>query len=165
MRRSIYQREDRGRLDVKMTPMIDVVFLLLVFFVATASFQAIEQILPTSVTFFGTGAEAAPVDPEKADLGELVIEVLWRNGKAVWRISGVEYGDLEEVRHKLVAAVRIQPDIPVILDVESAVPMEDVIDVYDLCRSVSLAKVQFAVAASTAPAAASGSALRGAGVE
>ena len=162
MRRSIYQREDRGRLDVKMTPMIDVVFLLLVFFVATASFQAIEQILPTSVTVFGTGAEAAPVDPEKADLGELVIEVLWRDGKAVWRISGVEYGDLEEVRRKLVAAVRIQPDIPVILDVESAVPMEDVIDVYDLCRSVSLAKVQFAVAA---PGTASGSALRGAGVQ
>jgi biopolymer transport protein ExbD len=161
MRRSIYQREDRGRLDVKMTPMIDVVFLLLVFFVATASFQGVEQILPTSVTIFGTGAEAAPVDPQKADLGELVIEVLWRDGKAARRINGVEYQSLDQVRRVLVDTVRIQPDIPVILDVEDAVPMQDVIDVYDLCRSVSLAQVQFAVAASTAPGTAPGGASSG----
>jgi len=149
MRRSIYQRGERGRLDVTMTPMIDVVFLLLVFFVATASFQAVEQMLPTSVTRFGAGAEAAQVDPQTADMGKLVIEVLWRDGRSVWQINGVVYQSLDEVRRVLVATVRIQPDIPVILDVEGAVPMEDVIDVYDLCRSVSLAKVQFAVGAAT----------------
>jgi biopolymer transport protein ExbD len=150
MRRSIYQRGDRDRLDVKMTPMIDVVFLLLVFFVATASFQAVEQMLPTSVTRFGTGAEAAPVDPDVVDLGKLVIEVLRRDGRTVWQINGVVHASLDAVRRVLVATVRIQPDIPVILDVDGPVPMEDVIDVYDLCRSVSLAKVQFAVGAETA---------------
>ena len=34
-------------IDKAMTPMIDVVFLLLVFFVWTASFQIIEHVLPS----------------------------------------------------------------------------------------------------------------------
>ncbi len=41
----------RNRADVElaMTPMIDVVFLLLVFFLATASFEKIEQSMPTAI--------------------------------------------------------------------------------------------------------------------
>ncbi|MEA1952290.1 MAG: biopolymer transporter ExbD, partial [Planctomycetota bacterium] len=46
MRRPSYHREGRERLDVKMTPMIDVIFLLLIFFVCTASFQMLEEVLP-----------------------------------------------------------------------------------------------------------------------
>ena len=40
----------RGRtsLDNMMTPMIDVVFLLLIFFLTTASFQRLEKLLPSS---------------------------------------------------------------------------------------------------------------------
>ena len=40
----------RRELEIKMTPMIDVVFLLLVFFVWTASFQAVEYLLPSSLS-------------------------------------------------------------------------------------------------------------------
>ena len=50
MRRSSIYNERRGDVDVKMTPMIDVVFLLLVFFIWTASFQIVEQVLPSSVS-------------------------------------------------------------------------------------------------------------------
>ena len=34
--------------DVAMTPMIDVVFLLMIFFVCTASFEIVEEILKRS---------------------------------------------------------------------------------------------------------------------
>ena len=37
------------RQDVTMTPMIDVVFLLLIFFICTASFQIVEQTLQSGV--------------------------------------------------------------------------------------------------------------------
>ena len=37
-------------IDKAMTPMIDVVFLLLVFFVWTASFQIIEHVLPSKMS-------------------------------------------------------------------------------------------------------------------
>ena len=45
-RRSPFARRDS--LEIKMTPMIDVVFLLLIFFVWTASFQVVEYLLPRS---------------------------------------------------------------------------------------------------------------------
>ncbi|MBC8874781.1 MAG: biopolymer transporter ExbD, partial [Planctomycetes bacterium] len=50
MRRESIYTQRRSDLDVKMTPMIDVVFLLLVFFVWTASFHIVEHILPSSVS-------------------------------------------------------------------------------------------------------------------
>ncbi|MFN5850466.1 MAG: ExbD/TolR family protein, partial [Pirellulaceae bacterium] len=39
----------QGALDLMMTPMIDVVFLLLVYFIATTSFQKPENQMPTGV--------------------------------------------------------------------------------------------------------------------
>ena len=55
-------------IDSAMTPMIDVVFLLLVFFVWTASFQIIEQVMPSQLS---QAAGSDPVEnvqvPEPAD--------------------------------------------------------------------------------------------------
>ena len=50
MRRPSVFHRDQGALEIKMTPMIDVVFLLLVFFVWTASFHAVEYLLPSSLS-------------------------------------------------------------------------------------------------------------------
>ena len=57
--------DDRRQTDVAMTPMIDVVFQLLIFFICTASFQLAEELLPTSLAI--TGDAAAPsieIEPE-----------------------------------------------------------------------------------------------------
>ena len=59
-----------------------------------------------------------------------------------------QYASLGEVRTVLEAAQRVQPGLPVILNVEPAVPMHHVIDLYDLCRLVGLDRVQFAASAS-----------------
>jgi len=126
-----------------MAPMIDVIFLLLIFFVCTASFQPPEQVLPTSLSLPGS-IEDIPIEPEIVDLDKIVIKILWRDGRASWEINNRVYERLEEV-HKLLAAVaQMQGDLPVILDVDPEAPMEDVIDVYDLCRQVGLTRIQFA---------------------
>jgi len=146
MRRPTCHRDDRGRLDVKMTPMIDVIFLLLIFFVCTASFdpRQREEILPTRLSLPGTIDSDLPIDPEMLDLEEIVVKVLWRDGRARWQINNRDYGRLGEVGNVLVAVSRVQIELPVILDVEPAVPMENVIDLYDLCRKIGLKRVQFA---------------------
>ncbi len=148
MRRPPFHRDQRGRFDVKMTPMIDVIFLLLIFFVCTASFRSPEQVLPTRLSLPGVVPSDVPPDPEQLDLEEIVVEVLWRNvdgrWRAQWQINDRDYGQLEEVRAVLVSVRQLKSDLPVILDVEPDVPMEDVIDVYDLCREVGLERVQFA---------------------
>ncbi len=142
MRRPPYHRDDRGRLDVKMTPMIDVIFLLLIFFVCTASFQAAEETLPTNLSLPGTTSDV-PADREWEDLDEIVVNVLWREGRVAWEINRRELEGLAEVRAVLEAAAAVKIDLPVILDVEGDVPIEDVIDVYDVCRQIGLVKVQF----------------------
>ena len=147
MKRPTYHRDPHGRLDVKMTPMIDVIFLLLIFFVCTASFQPPEEVLPVQMP--SSGAIAAEVEiPEVADLGEIVVKVLWRRvgdeWHARWEINGRRYENLAEVETVLRAIREVKADLPVILDVEPPVPMENVIDVHDVCLKVGLEQVQFA---------------------
>ena len=48
----------------------------------------------------------------------------------------------------LIAAARIKRDAPVILHPDAAVPLGDVIDVYDLARLAGFTKVQFAASES-----------------
>jgi biopolymer transport protein ExbD len=134
---------DRGQLEVKMTPMIDVIFLLLIFFVCTASFQAPERVLPTNLSLPGT-MESVTVDPEWEDLEELVIHLIHDKGRTHWQVSQRHCGHLDEVRAVLLAASQVTGDLPVILDVDGNVPLEDVIDVYDLCRRIGLERIQFA---------------------
>ena len=144
MQRPSFRRERNEPLGAAMTPMIDVIFLLLVFFVCTASFQAVEQILPTHLTLPGAIESDAPVDPELEDLDEIVVKLLWDGLRPSWEINRRQYAGLGEVRAVLAAAHALKSDLPVILDVEPAVPMEHVIDAYDLCRHVGLQRVRFA---------------------
>ncbi len=147
MRASFRHTERRRELTLSMAPMIDVIFLLLIFFVCTASFRPPEQILLTQVSLPGAEPAEMPPDEEFEDLDDLVVKVLWREGRPAWELNTRQYGSLGEVRTVLEAAQRVQPGLPVILSVEPDVPMNHVIDAYDLCRMVGLTRVQFAASA------------------
>ncbi len=157
MKRPSYHR-DRDGLDVTMTPMIDVVFLLLIFFVSTASFQIIENVLPSGIAQAAGNSSEAVLDPQETDLERIVIEGQWRGGQAAWFVNAQPVDSLSEVR-AILRALRRQmqtlgtdvSQLPVILDIEGAVPLGPVIDVYDVCRLEQYRKIQF-----TAPAMASG---------
>jgi biopolymer transport protein ExbD len=140
---------ERQPLEVKMTPMIDVIFLLLIFFVSTSSFQPPEEVLPTNMSLPGSTSETVQIDPLEEDLDEIVVNVVWRQGGPRWQVNQREYLQLNQVRAVLSAIAGFQADLPVILDVEGVVPMENVIDVYDLCRQIGLQRIQFAAAAGT----------------
>jgi biopolymer transport protein ExbD len=147
MRQPGLSHRPRGGLELPMTPMIDVIFLLIIFFICTSSFQPPEEVLPTNLSFPGAvGAEAA-VDPMLQDLDEIVVKLLWGERGIAWEINRRQYASLLEVRAVLDAVAKVKPDLPVILDVASQVPLENVIDVYDLCRHLGLQKVQFAASA------------------
>jgi biopolymer transport protein ExbD len=151
MRRPPCHHQQRGQLDVKMTPMIDVIFLLLIFFVCTASFRSPEKVLPTRLSLPGAVPSDVQPDPDQLDLEKIVVDLLWRNvagtWRAQWQINDRDYRRLADVRTVLAAVKQVKSDLPVILDVEPNVPMEDVIDLYDLCREVGLGRVQFAASA------------------
>ena len=130
-----------------MTPMIDVVFQLLIFFICTMNFQALEEILPTNLrASSGVGAQV-PLDPELAELEEIVVRIVFRDGATQWLINDRPYPQLKLVRGVLAQLAQIRTDLPVILDVEADVPLGDVIDVYDVCRLAGFDKIHFAAKA------------------
>jgi biopolymer transport protein ExbD len=104
----------------------------------------LEEVLPTNLSLPGAVASRAKPDPEFEDLDEMVVEVLWRGGLPAWRINRRDYTRLDDVRGVLAAVAKTKIDLPMILDVEGEVPLENAIDVYDLCRRAGLKKIQFA---------------------
>jgi biopolymer transport protein ExbD len=145
MRRVSIFTEQRRDLDVKMTPMIDVVFLLLVFFVWTASFQIAELILPSSVSAAsGTAPTDTDAPPPEDDFDQVVIRVLWAGDGPQWRVNSSPVGSLQKVRESLAAIAAIKTDAPVIVHPDPDVPLGHVIDLYDLTRLEGFEKVQFA---------------------
>lgn len=129
-----------------MTPMIDVVFLLLIFFIWTASFQIAEQRLPTSVALPGesSGSTINEEAAEELDFERVVVRMLWENDRVQWLVNGESQADLTAVRERLAAVGKIRNDLPVVVDPVEAVPLGDVIDVYDVTRGVGFNTVEFA---------------------
>ncbi len=135
-----------------MTPMIDVIFQLLIFFICTASFQPPEATLPSDVSVAGSSAVNLPMDVELSELDELVVRVEYAEGLPRWSVGFAGQtgafqpcGGRAELRGLLAEVVRLRADLPVILEVAGEVPIEWAIDTVDLCREVGLTQVQFAV--------------------
>ena len=128
--------------ELKMTPMIDVIFLLLVFFVCTANFVPTEEILPMHTSLPGS-VDAGEVLPDPLNLDTLLIKITF-DGAVRWQAAENRCTTLEEVLHILRSIWEVKADIPVIIESADNVAGENVLDVYDVCRRVGLLNVQFA---------------------
>ena len=146
MRRpSVFHRDQSG-LEIKMTPMIDVVFLLLVFFVWTASFHAVEYLLPSSLSQQLGNAAVIDSPPPEAEFEDVIVRILWQDDQVVWQVNGQDVLSLDEVKQRLQLVAGIKIDAPVILHPDEEVPVGAVIDVYDISRIAGFDKIQFAIA-------------------
>ncbi|MEX2186752.1 MAG: biopolymer transporter ExbD [Pirellulales bacterium] len=153
MRRPSVQRDPIG-FDSVMAPMIDIVFQLLIFFICTANYATIEEILPSRFAATSGAAEAAIVDPRELDLERIALRGRLSGGRTVWSLNERPLGGPVEVRAQM-AAIRGQMDAvgtpaasrAVVLDRDGEVPLGDGIDVYDVCRLEGFEKIQFAAKA------------------
>ena len=126
-----------------MTPMIDVVFQLLVFFICTVNFQVFEELLPTNLALAGSTTPDTPIDVDP-DLEHVVVKAAGGEGQVDWIVNERPCDSLMEVERVLRVVAEIDAWLPVILDVAPEVPLGDMIDVYDLCRIVGFERIQFA---------------------
>ncbi len=140
-RRSPFAR--REPLEIKMTPMIDVVFLLLVFFVWTASFQVVEYLLPSELSTLLGNQAALEEPPPEADFEDVVIRIHWTDDQPGWTINDQQADSLAQLHQRLQAIAQVKQDAPVILHPDEEVPLGDVINVFDLSRLVGFEKIQF----------------------
>ncbi len=129
-------------ISTSMTPMIDVVFLLLVYFLCTASFQQPEQVLPTPLP--PTGSVAYKPTPEEIELGLVRIELEQRANRPLIRLNGRPCPDMNQLRHRLAAIAATEPNLPVVLDISPEVMIEHVIDAYEAALAAGLKRINFA---------------------
>ena len=148
MKRPSIFNGSRRELEIKMTPMIDVVFLLLVFFVWTASFHAVEYLLPSSLSQKqGTGQTVNVDEPQpEIEFEDIVVRISFTNNRPAWTVNGQPVASLSEVRSRLALVADIKIDSPVILHPDETVPVGNVIDVYDATRLAGFTQIQFAIA-------------------
>jgi biopolymer transport protein ExbD len=147
MRRpSLYQRSG-GDLGINMTPMIDVVFLLLVFFVWNTNLAPLEYLLPGAVTQpptdqKGAGNTTVAPDPKK-DFDEIIVRIKWEE-RPLWFINETRLASLAEVKSSLTKIAKVNREAPITLHPDPEVPLGDLIDSYDVVRGVGFRKLRFA---------------------
>lgn len=127
-----------------MTPMIDIVFLLLVFFVWTASFHLVEDSLPASLSSELGESEVQPQDPlPEIEIDEIVIRIFWQTA-ASWTLNDVPMGHLDDLEKRLKRIAGIKKDVSVIIHPEENVPLGEIINVFDVSQIAGFEKIQFA---------------------
>lgn len=125
--------------------MIDVVFLLLIFFVCAASGQELEDLLPTELPPSGN-IETPVVPPEDFVPKDRLWIYLSRSGdgRTIIELNDREYDHWDQLKKVLTAVAQFEAESPVILDIAGDVPVEDMIRVYDACRSAKFQSISFA---------------------
>jgi len=119
---------------MNLVPMIDVLFLLLAFFIISWQFSQSETELNVSVP---TAEEGADPDRQR---GELIINVL---ADLSIRVEGRTV-TLEELREKLTSLAKDYKDQPVRLRGDSTVPYQRIVNVIDTCQKAGIWNISFA---------------------
>ena len=138
-------RRSGERDDQAMTPMIDMVFLLLVFFVCASIGHIRESLLPTE--FAAGSLESTEAPPEPKPFGEVWLLLRQSDaGNTLVQVNrgGEEYEDLDRLTQTLAALAGTTTEIPVVLDVQPDVPLGEMIHVYDACRAAGFESINFA---------------------
>ena len=112
---SVYS-DSTHRSDVAMTPMIDVVFLLLIFFLWTASFQIVEQQLPSRLSNMTGAGSDDPVDLPEEDFENVIVRIHEEGAGHRWTVNDQPARTLEEVQQRLNQVANIRIDVPVVVD-------------------------------------------------
>ncbi|MEZ6091903.1 MAG: biopolymer transporter ExbD [Pirellulaceae bacterium] len=135
----------REPLELKMTPMIDVVFLLLVFFLWTSSFEKSEYLLPSAIAEPPSGAGTeTPSDAPVEVFDELIIQIAMAEGTPSFSFNQQNVNDLAELRGRMRQIIQLGVLPPVIVNPSRDVPVGLAIEVYDVAREVGFDRVLFA---------------------
>jgi len=151
MKTTYSNRSGRTSVDSVMTPMIDVVFLLLIFFLATSSFQKLEEMLPSAVAAApdqqkqGSVLDTEPPVSEN-DLSDVVVEIKIPTGQSdsgtvTYVLNGIVMDSYQVLATRLAAILKVRLDVPIVIDPEDKVPSGEAIRIYDMVRSNGAAAV------------------------
>ena len=127
----------RAPVAIPMTPMIDVVFLLVIFFLVSSHLARQETQMEVSLP------EAATGEDETADMGPRVTLNVTADGRVFWGATVVTTEDLKQ--RLIQRRMRAGKPIEVRIRGDQRVPYRVVEPVLRMCAEVGIADVAFAV--------------------
>ena len=140
---------NRSRISVglRMTPMIDVIFLLLTFFVMTAKFQEPEQRLPVIVGKTPSQAVATQQMPLKVfvETAPSGCSLRVENRPAITLSSENLQESLLVLARKVRQALETTGPVPVELYYDDAIEWDIVVKVYDVLYALGLEDITFRI--------------------
>lgn len=132
-----------------MTPMVDVVMVILIFFMASAAFFGSEWFLRAAIPpeQSGRGAAAARRDPMELPPVRLTVNLDVSDGKVIATFLEITKGGLDEVV-KRIEAMPAGPEtekLEVLVRATGSVPYRDVIRVHEALERAGIKKVGLGV--------------------
>lgn len=136
-----FQNQELPPATMQMAPMIDVVFLLLIFFIVTWQFSRNEMDLKIAVPTSEEGA-----DPKRV-LGEIVINVRADGGVSIWG----EDKSKSQLKTILIAIAEQYENQPVRVRGDANTPFQRIVEVIDTCQQAGIWNISFATQRPKAP--------------
>ena len=135
MKLSNRQRGNR-RIELSMTSMIDVVFLLLIFFLVTTTFLRPEQQVASAIKVNEQSATQA-----RSELEPAIVDIFMQ-GKQTWfRLGAISTNNLEEVSKALKNFEN--KDMGAFVRVADRVPFEKAAQTIGTCRAAGFESVSY----------------------
>ncbi|QDU81503.1 Biopolymer transport protein ExbD/TolR [Polystyrenella longa] len=127
-----------------MTPMIDVVFLLLIFFVCASAGRLKEFLLPTPLAAGNVESQTPNEKRPPVDRAWITLDQT-TEGVSLIKINDRELSSLDELETNLRELASFTTEMPVIIDAGDEVTMQTVLEIYDLCQAVKFEQISFAI--------------------
>jgi biopolymer transport protein ExbD len=138
---------------INLTAMVDIIFCLCVFFMCSLHFKQLEGKFDTWLPK-GKGGTGGVADASSPLPQEIRIALQWdETTEITQRMLGTRKVPNDDELQQLIKQayddfVKLnRPDIPVTIDAEARVPMDDVIRVVNLCKRDKIENIEFALGA------------------
>jgi biopolymer transport protein ExbD len=142
-----FEHDRETKFDQAMTPMIVVVFLLLIFFVCASVGRMAESLMSVDLSSGSIAStDVKPIETKPAWVTEVWLKLNWdeTSGRTLVEMNGREFDQFEPLEADLRKLAELSSDSPIILDIDGRVPAGDVIRVDDACRAAGFQSINYA---------------------
>lgn len=130
-----FRKERRDEINLDITPLIDVVFLLLIFFMVSTTFEHDSEI---NITLPTSSKEVTAAKPDAVNVG------LDASGNVYINDRSLVNAQLETIMTALSEALVGLNEPPVIISADADATHQSVVRVMDAARQLGLVKITFA---------------------
>jgi biopolymer transport protein ExbD len=130
-----FRPDRRDEVDLDITPLIDVVFLLLIFFMVSTTFEHNSEI---NITLPSSSKEITEAKPDAVNVGLDSQGAVYINDKALVNAQ------IETIKTALSEALVGLDEPPIIISADANATHQSVVRVMDAARQLGLVKITFA---------------------